>query len=182
MKGTIFCLMLALAANVIGAGTTKKGTDGSGIEKRIRMPVTEQTSNYSQTLEEQVSNNVYKAYPKIGPYPVNELCLEDNGATIRTILPVKGICGEKDNCDDDGVMAGIETAYLTIPANEATANCTDSKSMSDGASVCRRFNFTPASRSYKVDEEVLVVNGQDDQSFHKTGNQSSYSIQACPHS
>jgi hypothetical protein len=145
------------------------------------MPISEQTSNFNQTSEERVSGNVYKAFPKIGPFPVNDLCLEDNGATIRTILPVKTICGENQNCDDDGVISGTATAYLTVPANEATAICANSQSMSDGASVCRQFEFTPALGSYEVDEEVLIVNGQDDQSLHKTGNQSTYSIQTCPH-
>jgi hypothetical protein len=174
--------MLAFAANVTLTGSTKKDSGGTEIEKRIRMSVSDQTSNYNQTSDEQVSDHRYKAYPKIGPFPVNDLCLEDNGATIRTILPVRGICAENKNCDDDGVMAGTETAYLTVPANEAMATCTDSQNMSDGARVCRRFDFTPALRSYKVDEEVLTVNGQDDQTLQKTGNQSTYSIQACPHS
>lgn len=181
MKGTIFCLMLAFAASTTWAGSTKKNNSATEIEKRLRMPVSDQTGNYNQTSDEQVSENLYKAYPKIGPFPVNELCLEDNGATIRTILPVSGICGENENCDDDGVTSGTALAYLTVPAKEATATCTETRSMSDGATVCRHFEFTPALRSYKVDEEVLIANGQDDQSFHKTGNQSSYSIQACPH-
>jgi hypothetical protein len=182
MKTTILCLMLALSASAVCAGNTKRAKGDADTSKRVRMAVSDQTSNFNQISEEPVSENLYKAYPKIGAFPVNELCLEDHGATIRTINPVNGICGENENCDDDGVAVGNESAFVFVPTNEATANCTEKQNMSDGASVCKHFEFTPALRSYKVDEEVLSINGQDDQSFHKTGNQTSYSIQACPHS
>jgi hypothetical protein len=180
MKGMIFCLMLAFTANTTWAGSAGKNS-GSKLERRIRMSVSDQTSNYNRIWDEPVSNYLYEAYPKIGPYPVNDLCLEDNGATIRTILPIYGVCVANQSCDDDGVTSGAAAAYLTVPANEATATCTSSQSMNDGASVCRHFEFTPALKSYKVDEEVLIVNGLDDQRFQKTGNHSSYSIQDCSH-
>jgi hypothetical protein len=180
MKGILIALSVVLAATTAFAGPKRPAGDGGAdVGRRIRMSVSDLTANFNRSSEQLVEGDLYNSYPKIGNYPVNSLCKEDGGATIRTISPVRGICLAGESCDDDGVPAGRHTAYLTVPTAEAVATCTDVTDMGDGASLCSHYEFSAAPAFFDVPEEVLLSSGADDQEFRPTGNRSTYAIQPC---